>query len=97
MLSMFPIDLIALAGSSTTTSTTTSASSTPTTYQLTPDPSQDFSVIHAFTNRLQAETDPSTLWIVDVPALNLVFFWEQILNSTQVQEYLKDPAVSDTF
>jgi hypothetical protein len=64
---------------------------------ITPDPSQDFSVLNAFTNRLQAETDPNTLWIVDVPDVDLILFWEQALNSTQVAEYSKDPAVSGTF
>jgi hypothetical protein len=85
--------LIAL-GSSTTTSTTTSASSTPTYYRIDPNPKQDISVLNAFTSRLKAETDPSTLWVVDVPNLNLIFFWKQKLTSAQVKEFSKDPAVS---
>lgn len=62
---------------------------------ITPDPSKDFSVLNAFTNRLMAETDHSTLWTVDAPDVGLVVFWKQALNSTQVQEYLKDPAVRE--
>jgi hypothetical protein len=62
---------------------------------ISPDTSKDISVLNAFTNRLQAETDPSTLWVVGVPTLNLIFFWEQALNSSQVEEYSNDPAVSN--
>jgi hypothetical protein len=62
---------------------------------ITPDPTQDYSVLDAFTNRLMVETDPSTLWTVDVPEIGLVLFWKQALNSSQIQEYLKDPAVCE--
>lgn len=63
---------------------------------ITPDPKKDISVLNAFTNRLKDETNPKTLWTVDVPDIGLVLFWKQVLNSTQVQEYSRDPAVSDT-
>jgi hypothetical protein len=56
---------------------------------------QDSIVINAFTSRLKAETNQSTLWTSSVSAGNWTSFWVQQLNDSQVAEYINDPAVSN--
>jgi hypothetical protein len=58
-----------------------------------PNGIEDIEVINAFTARLEAETNKSTLWTSS--SGNWTAFWVQMLNDTQVDEYLLDPAVSD--
>jgi hypothetical protein len=54
---------------------------------------QDYGLINNFTLRLQAETNPDTLW-VSSSSTYWTSFWIQKLNDSQVAEYIKDPAVS---
>ncbi|KAF8865911.1 hypothetical protein BDZ45DRAFT_683890 [Acephala macrosclerotiorum] len=76
----------------TITSSTTIAAATPTLYVIIPNYDTSRDVITSFTERLKEETNPSPLWVSDAPAANYTSFWMQSLNSTQVEEYKKDPA-----
>jgi hypothetical protein len=89
-------------GGTTTTSSSTTASATPSWRYIVPvfpdfnDTTfqQNNPVINAFTTRLEAETNQSTLWTSSVSQGNWTTFWIQQLNESQVAEYMNDPAVS---
>jgi hypothetical protein len=90
-------------GGTTTTASSTTANATPTWRFIVPvfpdmtgTTNQQNAVINAFTARLEAETNKSTLWTSAVSSGNWTSFWIQQLNDSQVAEYLKDPAVSSS-
>jgi hypothetical protein len=89
-------------GGTTTTASSTTANATPTWRFIVPvfpdvnatTDLQNSAVINAFTARLEAETNQTTLWTSATSSNNWTSFWIQQLNDSQVAEYLKDLAVS---
>jgi hypothetical protein len=80
--------------STSTSSTSSSSKSTSTWYTIVPNQSATPSQISAFNDTLAQETNPSTLYISEVIEIKFVDCWAQYLNSSQVQTYQQDPAVS---